>query len=100
MSYPDCFARIDTAPRMKDRLTPDDLNTRACVDLAATVLEEAAEAYKQALRNVRISPRDRIAREHLKTCRDFYRSDWFKALSCGLVDGEAVMRELEKEVGE
>ena len=100
MSYPDCFARIDTAPRMKDRLTPDDLNDRACVELAATVLEEAAEAYKQALRHVRNNPFDKTAREHLNTCRDFYRSDWFKALSCGLVDGEAVMRELEKEVGE
>lgn len=80
MSSTDGITLLDTQPRMKDRLTPDDLNTSACVDLAATVLEEAAEAYKQALRNVRIAPRDRIAREHLKTCRDFYRSDWFKAV--------------------
>ena len=100
MSSTDGITLLDTQPRMKDRLTPDDLNTSACVELAATVLKEAAEAYKQALRNVRIAPRDKIAREHLKTCRDFYRSDWFKALSCGMVDGEAVMRELEKEVGE
>ena len=100
MSFPEKgFEGIDRMPRMKDCLKPEDLDTRACVLLAATVLEESAEAYKQARRHAMTNPRDKGARASLDTCRAFYRSDWFKALSCGLADGNAVMRELDREVG-
>ena len=84
-------------PRMKDYLKPEDLNTEGCLTLAETVLQEASEEYIRARRAVVAHPNDRDAREHFKTCQAFYRSDWFAALSGGVVDGETVMRRLNKE---
>ena len=90
---------MDALPRMRDYLEPEDLNTEACVTLAAQVMREAAEAYIHAKRRAMSSPSIEN-RAHLKTCEEFYRSDWFKALSCGLVDGEAVIKELNTQIEE
>lgn len=88
---------MDNLPRMKDTLTAEDLNTEACVTLAGVVLNEAADAYVHARRRCNSSPSPEN-RAHLKNCIDFYRSDWFRALSCGLVEGDAAMRELDRRV--
>ena len=84
-------------PRMKDYLKAADMNTEGCLQLAETILEEAAQEYLHARRAVVAHPNDEYAREHFKTCQAFYRSDWFAALSCGVMDGETVMRRLNKE---
>lgn len=83
-------------PRMKTYMKPEDLNTEGCLTLAETILEEAAQEYLHARRAYITHPNDKDAREHLRTCELFYRSDWFAALS-GVVDGETVMRRLNKE---
>ena len=88
---------MDNLPRMKDTLTAKDLNTEACVTLAGVVLSEAADANVHACRRYNSSPSPEN-RAHLKNCRDFYLGDYFKALSCGMVEGEAVMRELNKRI--
>ena len=41
---------LDHSRRMAAYLKPEDLNTDACLTLASTVLEEAAEALTQAVR--------------------------------------------------
>ena len=92
------LSEIDTLPRMKDYLKPDDLDTEGCLRLAAEVLQEAGAEYVAARRAVRQEPYDKLAQAHLKTMKDFYRSDHFKALSGGLATGDAVMRELDKRI--
>jgi hypothetical protein len=87
---------MDARPRMKDTMKPEDLNTEACITLAQTILGEAGMALMHAVRryNEWLSKEDRA---HLETCRAFYRSDLFVALSCGVADGETVIRQLTKQ---
>lgn len=86
---------FDSMPRMKDYLKPEDLNTDACVNLAATVLGEQQEALAYAARKAAAHPTKENLR-HLENLRNFYKSDWFKALSCGLADGEEIARRIIK----
>jgi len=82
-------------PRMKDYLKAEDLDTEACLDLAAAVMSEQAEALTHAAREAAVRPnKENLSR--LETLRNFYRSDWFKVLSCGLADGEQVMKQIIK----
>ena len=92
------LAEIDFMPRLRDTLSPDDLDLGACVNLAGYVLQEAAAEYVAARRALHREPFNKSAREHLKQLRIFYGSDYFKALSCGMVEGSAVMRELDKRI--
>lgn len=82
--------------RMAEYLKPEDLDTEACITLAQTILSEAGAALMHAVRryNEWPSPENHA---HLATCRAFYRSDLFVALSCGVADGEAVIRQLTKQ---
>ena len=84
-------------PRMKTYMKAADMNTKGCLQLAETILEEAAQEYLHARRAVVAHPNSKDAQEHFKTCQAFYRSDWFAALSGGVIDGETVMRRLNKE---
>ena len=82
---------------MRDYLTAADLSTEGVLNLAETILEEAAQEYLHARRAVVAHPNSKDAQEHFKTCQAFYRSDWFAALSGGVIDAETVMRRLNKE---
>lgn len=84
-------------PRMKTYMKAADMNTEGCLQLAETILEEAAQEYLHARRAFVAHPNSKDAQEHFKTCQAFYRSDWFAALSGGVIDGETVMRRLNKE---
>ena len=81
-------------PRMVDHLKAGDLNTDACVTLAAEVLKEAAnELTSAAVHAARHPSRENLA--HLNACRSFYESDWFKVLSLGAVEnGASVARQI------
>ena len=83
---------MDRLPRMKDTLRPEDLNTDACVTLAAEILKGAAgELSSAAFSAARRPSKENLA--HLNTCRAFYESDWFKILTCGAVsDGAGIAR--------
>jgi hypothetical protein len=85
---------MDRLPRMVDYLKAGDLNTDACVTLAAEVLKEAANELTSAAVHVARHPsRENLA--HLNFCRSFYESDWFKVLSLGAVeDGSSVARQI------
>lgn len=82
--------------RMIDYLKPEDLDTEACITLDQTILSEAGEALMHAVRRYNDWP-SAENRAHLATCRAFYRSDLFTALSCGVADGETVIRQLTKQ---
>ena len=83
-------------PRMKTYMKPEDLNTEGCLTLAEAVLQGAAEDYIHARRAYITHPHDKDAQEHLRVCELFYRSDWFAALSGGVIDGETAMRQLNR----
>ena len=88
---------MDRLPRMVDYLKAGDLNTDACVTLAAEVLKEAAnELTSAAVHAARHPNKENLA--HLNVCRSFYESDWFKILSLGAVeDGASVARQIIKQ---
>ena len=87
---------MDASPRMADYLKPADLNTDGCVALAGEVLRGLAQdlltAHHRAMEN---PTRENIA--HLRAVKATYRSDYFAALSCGLVDGDAAMKEIIRQ---
>lgn len=83
-------------PRMKDYLKAEDLNNEGCVRLATEILRGAAEDYMQARRELVKNPMDKMAMEHFRRCQRFYKSDYFDALSMGQIDGETVMKELDR----
>ena len=85
----------DNMPRMKDYLKPEDLNTDACVDLAAAVLGEQQDALTHAARKAAAHPTKENL-QHLESLRNFYTSDWFKVLSCGLADGKEIAQRIIK----
>ena len=87
---------LDTSPRMRDTLRAEDLNSDACVTLAAKILADAANEYVRTRRRCDACP-SRENLDHLKTCRSFYLSEWFAALSGGLVDGKAAMEALDRQ---
>ena len=84
---------MDHMPRMKDYLKPEDLNTEACVDLAAAILSEAGQALTVAAQQAAAHPTADNMR-HLKVCRDFYQSEMFQALSLGAVDGTTAAKKI------
>ena len=88
---------MDRLPRMKDYLKAEDLDTDACVTLAAEILKGAANKLSQAAITASKHPsKENLA--HLKACRDFYESDWFKVLTCGAVeDGAGVARSIIRQ---
>ena len=92
------LAEIDALPRMTDYLKPEDLDMEGCMRLAAEVLQDTAAEYVDARRAARQEPGNKYAQAHLRTLKDFYRSDHFKALSGGLATGDAVMKELDKRI--
>ena len=87
---------MDALPRMMDYLEPEDLNTDACVTLAATVLSEQANELAHAARRYMSSP-NKDNRARLNTLRRFYETEWFAALSCGLADGKKVADDIIRD---
>ena len=88
---------MDQMPRMKDYLKADDLDTDACVTLAADILKGAANELATAAVSAARHP-TKANLDHLKACRGFYESDWFKILTCGAVaDGPGVARQIIKQ---
>ena len=79
----------------REDLKPEDLSTKGCVTLAATVLEEQAAELAHAARRYANCPTNENLKQ-LKRIREWYESDWFDALSCGLADGKTVAKGIIK----
>ena len=87
---------IDSMPRLKDYMKPQDLNTNACVNLAATVLSEQADELAHAARRYANHPSKENG-EHLRKLREWYESPMFEALSCGITDGKTAAKKIIKD---
>lgn len=90
------WRNADKLPRMADRLKPEDLSDDGCVRLCAEILRGLAAEYVTAKRQhlLQHSPETRRAVQRL---RDVFYSDWYRALSCGLVEPQAVLDELDRQ---
>ena len=86
---------MDRMPRMRGNLRADDLNTDTCATLAAEILRGLANEYVM-LRKRYIHQPSKENQQAFQRVRKIYQTDWFAALSCGLVDGQAVMAELNR----
>lgn len=87
---------LDRCRRMIDYLTADQLNTRSCVDLAGEVLEGISHDLCKAAKAYARHP-NKETEANLRTCRNVFASDYFAALSCGVVDGEQAARTIIKD---
>ena len=86
---------IDRLPRMKDYLKPEDLDTNGCLELAEEILRGMASALTQAARRAAADPcKENL--HHLEVCRNVYLTDYFAALSGGLVNGKAAAEQIVK----
>lgn len=89
-------ADIDRMPRLKDYMKPQDLNTDACVNLAAAVLSEQANELAHAARRYANVPTKENG-EHLRKLREWYETPMFDALSCGMANGKTVAKNIIKD---
>ena len=89
------LADAERMPRLKDTMTAQDLNTTGCVKLAVAVLEEQANELTHAARRYANHPSNENMKQ-LKRIREWYESEWFDILSCGLADGKTVAKDIIK----
>lgn len=65
-------------------------------DLANAIIIQAAKDYRRALRTLKAYPSHGKAQRVKTEVEQFFRSDWYAALS--RVDGEVLLRRLNAEV--
>lgn len=65
-------------------------------DLANAIIIQAAKDYRRALRTLKAHPSHGKAQKIKTEVEQFFRSDWYAALS--RVDGEVLLRRLNAEV--
>ena len=64
-------------------------------NLANAIILEAVKDYRQARHKLKKRPKNEDARLMVKDCEDFFRSDWFNALTA--LDGELLLKKLQEE---
>ena len=84
------------APRMRDTMKAEDLDTGACLLLAETILQEASRELTDATTAFLRNP-DALSLDRLEGAKRFFLSDWFGVLSCGVADGEDAMNQIMTE---
>ena len=84
--------------RLAEKMTAAQLNSEGCLQLVCTVLAEAREEYRSVRRALHCSPDDKDLQRHHKAIRQFFTSEYFHNLTGGMVDGQAVLDSLDKEV--
>lgn len=88
----------DKGPRLADYMKPEDLDLSGCLSLVCTLLSDQANEYWNAAQLLLYEPGNAKAQAHMANLRRFYRSKWFSILSCGAMEGEDVMRDLDRRV--
>lgn len=94
----DGLAAVDDAPRMKDYMKPEDIDTEGAYALVAAIVRGASEEYIQRLRAMKRHPHDREVIFMYKRSRDFFLSDYFHKLTN--LDGEAVLQQIIRRENE
>jgi hypothetical protein len=91
----------DTAPMHGyKRLTIDDLDEIGVEALVGSIVRVAIEDYKDLLKRLfsdGYSFNDAIASNTLLELNNFFESEYFRALTCGFLDSDAVMEQVQKQ---
>ena len=64
-------------------------------NLANAIVLQAVKDWRAARKKLKKRPKNEEAKLMVKDCEDFFRSDWFTALTD--VDGEVLLRKLQEE---
>lgn len=84
--------------RLAEKMTAEQLNSEGCLQLVCTFLAEAREEYRWVRRGLHCTPDDKELLRHYKLMRAFFTSEYFHNITGGMVDGQAVLDSLDKEV--
>ena len=87
------LADMDKPRRMANYMRPDDLSDEGCINLAREILAGAAQSLAHAARQLAERPSEQNY-DCMAVARRFYDSDWFRILSCGVVDGETAAKKI------
>ena len=63
--------------------------------LANSIIIQAAKDYRKARKKLKKRPKNEEAKLMVKDCEDFFRSEWFTALTD--VDGGMLLKKLQEE---
>ena len=69
-------------------------------NLAKAIIVQAADGWRTAYRACRRSDRDTVSRNHMYEYESFFRSNWFKTLTNGNIDGKWLVQALKKQEDE
>ena len=64
-------------------------------NLANAIVLQAVKDWRAARKKLKKRPKNEEAKLMVKDCEDFFRSDWFTALTD--VNGEVLLRKLQEE---
>lgn len=90
------LADMDKPRRMANYMRPGDLNDEGCINLAREILAGAAQSLAHAARQVAEWPSEQNY-DCMAVARRFYDSDWFRILSCGVIDGPTAAKTIIKD---
>lgn len=65
-------------------------------ELANAIIIQAANDYMNALKTLKLSPKNYEARQTKRECEEFFLSSWFRDLTDA--DGKTLMNNLKMEV--
>ena len=68
--------------------------------LANAIILQAVKDWRTAYRACRRSYRDTVSRNHMYECESFFRSNWFKTLTNGNIDGRKFVQALKGQEDE
>lgn len=69
-------------------------------ELAKAIILQAVKDWRTAYRACRRSYRDTVSRNHMYECESFFRSNWFKTLTNGNIDGKKLVQALKEQEDE
>ena len=65
-------------------------------ELANAIILQAVKDWREAKHKLKKRPKNEDAKLMVQDCEEFFRSDWFKALTN--LDGEMLLRKLQEEI--
>lgn len=68
--------------------------------LTNAIILQAVKDWRTAYRACRRSYRDTVSRNHMYECESFFRSNWFKTLTNGNIDGKKLVQALKEQEDE
>lgn len=90
------LADLDRPRRMAGYLRAEDLSDEGCINLAREILAGAAQSLAHAARQFAEWPSEQNY-DCMAVARRFYDSDWFRILSCGVIDGPTAAKKIVKD---